>query len=190
MALQVGGFGAPLPCNGEEETPVAFRIGEAFRSSCIPTHPRMEWSEDPACPLHHAMQSGELILRFRDVARGAGPPYFKVAMRAHAKILVQFLHLHDTLCFPVCRGTGERCGFRREKQEKEQAYTHEHDPKRRPKDQCSSPIPFHCILQHARSTRLTDSSCGHQRRQCAVSVRLAMEIFFSTISITRWSCFD
>jgi len=81
VALQVQGFGAILPCDGKKIAVVTFSIGEAFRRSRIPTHPWMEWSEETTC-LFRAIQSDELILRFRDVARGAGPPYLKLATRA------------------------------------------------------------------------------------------------------------
>src|SRR5664280_1180552 len=78
LPLQVQGFGAILPCDGEKIAVVTFSIGEAFRRSRIPTHPRMEWSEETT-GLFRAMQSDELILRFRDVVRGAGPPYLELA---------------------------------------------------------------------------------------------------------------
>src|SRR5664280_1978086 len=86
LPLQVQGFSATVPGDGKDQSIFKLRLGE--KDVRVMNHPWIERSVRSVSFHNHSMHSGELILYIRELARSAGPPYFKLIEGACAKIFV------------------------------------------------------------------------------------------------------
>src|SRR5450756_2391744 len=82
LPLQVYGFGVTPPCNGEDQSIFKLQLGE--KDVRVMSHPWIERSGRTVSFRNHSMQSSELILYIRELARSAGPPSVSYThLRAH-----------------------------------------------------------------------------------------------------------
>src|SRR5450830_2084689 len=86
LPLQVQGFSATVPGDGKDQTICKLRLGE--KDVRVMSHPWIERSGRTVSFRNHSMQSSELILYIRELARSSGPPYFELIEGACAKIFV------------------------------------------------------------------------------------------------------